>query len=83
MPAGLISASKRCYEEFPTRSRGYKTFFILSSLGMEFMLHINVKKPTIVDIFTFICRINDVYCGSLLHAFSGRVFMPFHLMCVV
>ena len=59
-----------------------KRFSFSVQLGMEFMLHINVKKTTIVDILTFISRINDVYCGSLLHAFSARVLMPFHLMCV-
>ena len=47
--------------------RGYKTFFILKSSEHEistadvvFIMLINVKMPTIVDILTFMSRINFV-----------------------
>ena len=39
-------------------SRGYKTFFMLSSMRLKFILLMTVKMPTIVGILTFISRIN-------------------------
>ena len=38
--------------------RGYKTFFMLNSLSMKFILLISVKLPTIVGSLTFISMIN-------------------------
>ena len=38
------------------RPRGYKTFS--SSTRMKFIMLINVKMPTIIDIFTFISMIH-------------------------
>ena len=38
--------------------RGYKTFSCSTQLSTKFILLINVKMPTIVDILTFISMIN-------------------------
>ena len=43
---------------FEIRLRGYKTFSYSTQLSTKFILLINVKKPTIVDILTFISMIN-------------------------
>ena len=41
------------------RPRGYITFSSSTHLRLKFILLINVKMPTLGDILTFICRIND------------------------
>ena len=46
-----------------TRSRGYKTVFMFSSAEKKFIVLINVKMPTIVDILTFMSRINYQFWG--------------------
>ena len=39
-----------------TRPRGYKTFFMLISAEHGISLLVNMKMPTIVGIFIFICK---------------------------
>ena len=49
--------SKRRNQVRKSRSRGYNTFLS----RMKFILLTTVKMPTIVDILTFISRINTIY----------------------
>ena len=54
-----IPGDSRILKAHDTRPRGYKTFFSCSTqLSTKFILLINVKMQTMVDILTFISMIN-------------------------